>query len=372
MRRIALVIHALHGGGAERVAAAMANMWVTQGDHVSVVTLDTVQSDVYPVDPCVERIGLGVMGTSRGPLQALGNNRDRIRQLRSALEQVRPDGVISLTDRTNIVTLLACRCTGYPVVIAEHSDPRRQHLGFVWERLRNWTYPRATAAVVLTHAVAEYFRQRFPRLPVHVIPNGIDAPADELLAAAGGDSSRVVALGRLSPEKGFDALIDAFAAIAPRHPWWRLEIAGEGPERTRLEQRIDQHGLRGQVSLVGWVDQPARFLAQASIFFLASRYEGFPVSLLEAMATGLAVISTDCETGPREIVRHQVDGLLVPVDNPSLWGPALERLMDDRALRQRLGRSAREVVVRFSSEQFARQWTAVLEEVLRRPLPGEA
>jgi glycosyltransferase involved in cell wall biosynthesis len=359
-----LVIHALHGGGAERVAADMANLWVGQGEQVALITLDSVESDVYRVDQRVERVGLGLMGTSRSALQAIRNNRRRIRSLRAALQEAQPDCIVSVTDRMNIVTLLACRGWKTPVVIAEHSDPRHQHLGLVWERLRRWTYPQAAAAVVLTRPVADHLRTRFPDLPVHVVPNGIAAPPDRVAPAADQVSPLVVAMGRLSNEKGFDLLIDAFAEVAPRHQAWRLEIAGEGPERAPLQQRIARHALEDRVQLVGWVDDPVRFLARASVFVLSSRYEGFPVALLEAMAAGLAVASFDCDSGPREIVRHEWDGLLVsPQDRRALAG-AIDRLLANSQLRQQLGQAAREVVDRFSCQQFAEQWNKILNDAV--------
>ena len=129
----------------------------------------------------------------------------------------------------------------------------------------------------------------------------------------------VVAMGRLSPEKGFDLLIDAFARLAAQHADWRLEIAGEGPERDALQRQIDAAGLQPQVQLVGWVSDPERFLSRSALFVMSSRYEGFPVALLEAMACGVPVISFDCDSGPREIIRPDVDGVLVPAGDTLPW-----------------------------------------------------
>ncbi len=364
-RQIVLVIHALHGGGAERVAATMANDWVAQGDRVTVVTLDTVDSDVYCVDRRVRRIGLGLMRTSRNMLTAVWNNRRRINALRHAIGEAKPDCVVSLTDRMNIVTLLACQSLPVPVVISEHSDPRHQQLGMIWERLRRKTYRQAAAVVVLTHAVAEVLRPLVAERPIHVIPNGIARPPGEFRSAAAGKDRLIVAMGRLSVEKGFDRLIDAFAPVATQHPDWRLEIAGEGPERARLQQRIEQRKVGSSVRLIGWVDDPVALLTRAQIFVLPSRYEGFPVSLLEAMAQGLAVVSFDCDSGPREMIRHQQDGLLVEQDDRQQLTQAISRLIDDPSLRHRLGDAAREVVDRFSSERFAECWNRVLHEVLQ-------
>jgi glycosyltransferase involved in cell wall biosynthesis len=115
------------------------------------------------------------------------------------------------------------------------------------------------------------------------------------------------------------------------------------------------------------VDDPLGFLSRAEVFVLSSRYEGFPVSLLEAMSCGLAVVSFDCDSGPREIIRHERDGLLVPPADPHALAAALARLMRDVPLRASLGTAAREVVERFSTARFEVEWDAVLRSVLKHP-----
>ena len=264
-RNVTLVIDALHGGGAERVAATMANQWTDQGDRVTLVTLDTVASDVYPVHPQVERIGLGLMRFSPNAWHAGWNNAHRIRALRQVIRDVPADCVVSVTDQMNVLTLLASQRLHAQVVIAEHSDPRHQRMHAAWERLRSWTYPRCAAAVVLSDAVAQYVRTLVDDRPVYVIPNGIGRPSVTTANVAQRDERMVVAMGRLSPEKGFDLLIDAFARLAAPHADWRLAIAGEGPERDSLQRQIDERGLQQQVQLVGWVNDPERFLVQRAV-----------------------------------------------------------------------------------------------------------
>ena len=363
-RNLALVIHALHGGGAERVAATMANQWTDQGDRVTLITLDTVASDTYAVHPQVERIGLGLMRFSATTFHAGWNNAQRFRALRQAIRNVDADCVVSLTDHMNVLTLLAAQGLRTRVVIAEHSDPRQQQMSDIWERLRRWTYPGCAAAVVLTESVARYVRTFIGDRPVYVIPNAIRPPDVTVEDVPDRDGQRIVAMGRLSPEKGFDQLIAAFVPLAQRYPDWRLRIAGEGPERAALQQQIERHGVQSQVELVGWVSDPERFLASGSLFALSSRYEGFPVALLEAMAVGLPVVSFDCESGPREIIRPRVDGVLVPAGDISALTNAIEQLQQDPLTRQRLGLAAREVTRRFSPQTFRQRWNAVLDACL--------
>src|ERR1700733_4389767 len=171
---------------------------------------------------------------------------------------------------------------------------------------------------------------------------------------------QLAAMGRLDYQKGFDLLIDAFARAAEGQPDWSLVILGEGPERRRLEEQIHTRGLEPRVQLLGWVSDPSRVLRDCDAFVLSSRYEGFPNALLEAMALGLPAVAVDCPSGPADIIRSEVDGLLVPLGSVPALTTALRRLMCDEKLRHRLGREAVQVVGRFSSERYYARWEAVL------------
>jgi GalNAc-alpha-(1->4)-GalNAc-alpha-(1->3)-diNAcBac-PP-undecaprenol alpha-1,4-N-acetyl-D-galactosaminyltransferase len=368
-RRLTMVIHDLHGGGAERVFCRLANHWAETGYRVTVITLAAAGRDNFRLAPQIDRIGLSLLGESHGPWQQLRNTLSRVRQLRRAIRQAGGWRVISFTDKMNVLTLLACWDQSRQVVIAERSDPRHQSLGPIWEWLRRRTYPRCGAWVVQTESVARYARGLAEASRVAVIPNAVGSPAAPLPPPEQ-RQARILGVGRLSPEKGFDLLIQAFARISPWYPDWTLQIVGDGPQRAVLADLADSLGIRDRVQLVGWMDQPERALLAAGAFVLPSRYEGFPNALLEAMACGLPCIATACDSGPAEIIRHGVDGLLVPPQDVDALAEALRRLVSDDAQRARLGSRAVEVTTRFSREAFFARWDAVLEaEVPRAVLP---
>jgi GalNAc-alpha-(1->4)-GalNAc-alpha-(1->3)-diNAcBac-PP-undecaprenol alpha-1,4-N-acetyl-D-galactosaminyltransferase len=369
-RRLTLVCPSLALGGAERVASRMATHWAAAGHDVTVITLSGTGCDTYPLDPPVKRIALDLMQESSGAAAAIFNNLTRVRRLRSAIRESRSDTVISFTDRMNVVTLLACRPLGVDVVVSERIDPSQQSIGRSWSWLRRRVYPGARALVVQTAAVCRQMESMMRGRPVYVIPNFVDPPPGAHPAerrSTPNNAVQLAAMGRLDRQKGFDLLIDAFARAAENQPTWSLVILGEGPERGRLEEQIQAHGLDSRVRLPGWVSDPNAVLHNSDAFVLSSRYEGFPNSLLEAMALGLPAIAVDCPSGPADIIRPEVDGLLVPLDDAAALTGAIRRLLSDPPLRDRLGAEAVGVVDRFSSERYYARW----EAVLRREPPPE-
>lgn len=369
---IVVVIHSLTGGGSEHAAAMMANYWVRQGRSVTLITLDSVGHDAIAVDSKVNRVGLGLLSPSKGPLEAIAANYKRVSQLRKAIKDAAPDVVVSLTDRMNVVTILACLRTDLRVVVAERTDPRHHSIGSVWERLRRWTYPKASAIVVQTESVREVVIAMSGRTPVRVIPNAIRSQeSNDSKAAPQLDSSKhwIIGVGRLSREKGFDRLIGAFAKIASESPGWNLVLVGDGPERANLEEQSQQLVDRDRVLFVGWTTNVGAIMEQADVFVLPSRYEGFPNALLEAMSLGVASIAVDCESGPREIIRAEINGLLSPTGDDAQVESELarnvRRLIDDSDLRQRLGEAARSVATDYNQDLHFRSWDDLFAELLK-------
>ncbi|HEV8000550.1 MAG TPA: glycosyltransferase family 4 protein [Planctomycetaceae bacterium] len=363
-RRLTLVVPSLALGGAERVVANMANHWAAGGDTVKVITLSAATTDTYSLDPAVTRIALDLMRESVGRLRAIFNNWIRVRRLRDAITKSRPDTVISFTDRMNVVTLLACRKLDVDVVISERIDPSQHQIGRDWSALRQMLYSRARALVVQTDSVRGQMKSIMDGHPIYVIPNFVERPADrssESHSKATG-ALQLAAMGRLDYQKGFDLLIDAFAQAAKHQPNWSLVILGEGPERQRLEEQIHARGLGPRVQLLGWVSDPSFVLRDSDAFVLSSRFEGFPNALLEAMSLGLPVIATDCPSGPAEIVRDEVDGLLVPSNDVPALSAAIRRVMSDDPLRTRLRKEAVQVVERFSTAKYFERWDEVLQK----------
>jgi GalNAc-alpha-(1->4)-GalNAc-alpha-(1->3)-diNAcBac-PP-undecaprenol alpha-1,4-N-acetyl-D-galactosaminyltransferase len=369
--RITLIISTLGPGGAERVMSNMANYWAAHGQHVTLVTVGSPDTDFYALDRRVQRVGLGLMGYSSNVLAGVRNNVLRVRRLRQAIRASQPDVVLSSVDRTNVLVLVSTLGLGRPVIVFEQIDPRQHAVGYIWAALRRLLYPRSAAVVVLTHGIRPWAEHFVKKETVHVIPNPVQVPATHIESNDAqeprGSGRTIAAMGRLNPQKGFDLLLKAFARCAEKHTDWSLMILGEGDERPRLEAMASDLGIKDRMTMPGLAQDPFRILRGSDLFVLSSRYEGFPLALVEAMACGLAVISTDCDTGPREIIRDGMNGVLVPSDDVDALVLAMDRLMTNQAERQRLGANALEITERFSLEKIMNIWDNLLSLTCRVP-----
>lgn len=361
--KIAMGISSLGEGGAERVITIMANYWAGKGEDVTVITLASEEKDVYHLDERVWRAAYDLEINSRGIWDALKNNLLRVLRLRGTLRSRRPDVVIGFSEHMSVMMLLATLGLSIPVIVFEHTDPRQAPLDRLWRLLRRWSYFRAKGIVLLTEELKNVAAQNWPEKILHVIPNpAVIVEKDKRAPPPLELPSRfMVAMGRLVPLKGFDMLLEAFSRC--ERDDWSLVILGEGEDRLRLEQLVKDLGLEQRVLLPGHVAEPSLVMRRADIFVLSSRYEGFPMALVEAMACGLPVISYDCPTGPSDIIRDGVDGILVPREDVPALVEAMTCLMDDGDERKRLALRALEVTERFCVEKVMGQWNALLASV---------
>lgn len=352
--RLTLVIGSMGRGGAEHVLAMLANAWVDRGHAVTLVTLDGAPVTAHALAPGVAHLPLHVARASRSWRTALRHNGERIRSLRRAVAASAPDSVLSFMDRANVLSLLATRGLRVPTCVAIRGNPAFGRLAAPWRALRHVTYPLASRVIVQTSAALASVPRPARRRAV-VIPNPVPA-VDPVHPRA--EARRVVAMGRLVPEKGFHHLVRAFARVAVPFADWDLVIFGEGPERTRLEAEVASACLGGRVHLPGHADASEAALRSGDVFVLSSVSEGFPNVLGEALALGLPCVATDCAFGPRDLVRPGIDGELVPPGDPGELASVLSRLMGDAALRRRLAARAPEVSRRFSLERVLDLWDA--------------
>jgi len=370
--RLLFFIYSLSGGGGERVTANLANNWAAKGWDITIVTLTPLSLDFYELHPKVRRIALDLAGDSRNVFVGFWKNMRRVKALRRVLQQIHPDIALALMSTANVILALAS--WGLPEVRAigsERTFPPQVPLGTLWEALRRNTYGRLAAVVALTGESAEWLKTETFARRVPIIPNAApwplpaQAPRIPIIAFCSAKRHVLLAVGRLSSEKNYEVLLDVFSQLARAHPDWDLVILGEGPERPALESKVQAARLDGRVFLPGRAGNVGEWYERAELYVMSSHFEGFPNTLAEAMAHGVPAVAFDCDTGPRDIIRHDVDGLLISPGNLLSLKSALDRLMGDTALRVQFAARAGEARERFSMERIAGMWEELFSEVSR-------
>jgi glycosyltransferase involved in cell wall biosynthesis len=364
VRHLALFIRSLgaDGGGAERNWLILAEAFAQRGHRVDLVLGSRTGhfADVAP--PGVRVIDLGI----RGPLPlvraVLGDPRRALSlapalgafpppwilgaapALADYLARERPDALLSALGYSNVAALWARARSGVDVrvVISERntlSVRAAQATARRWRVLpevaRRW-YPRADAILAVSRGVADDLSRTLglPRERIAVTTNPVVTPDLAARAAAPldhpwlrpGEPPVVLGAGKLKPQKGFDVLLRAFARARAERPL-RLVILGQGPELGRLTRLAETLGIAGDTAFPGFAANPFAWMARCGVFALSSRFEGLPGVLVQALACGCPVVSTDCPSGPSEILEPGGLGPLVPVDDVDALAAALLRTL---------------------------------------------
>ncbi|MDW6020965.1 glycosyltransferase [Mesorhizobium sp. BAC0120] len=370
---IVTVVSSLGGGGAERVVIELSQYLCKLGHVVTILTLSGEDPDAYPVPPSIRRERLEIRRPSHSIIDTVWFSLKHLRTMRRRIVGLRPDIVLSFIDQTNVRVIASLLGSGIPVIAAERVDPRYNEVSRAWRVARRLTYPLASAVVVQTESARSWFLKWLPVHKICVLPNAIRSGEFIRTSASELDKTEkrggtILAVGRLTYQKGHDLLLDAFSRSSLARAGWRVVVLGEGPERAKLLQQAAALGVGDAFSVPGRVSNVGDWLQRADISVLSSRYEGFPNALLEAMQIGRACISFDCPSGPRDLVAHGQSGWLVPAEDVDALAQALQQLAADSDLRRRLGTEAAKVNDRYSQDRIYGLWLRMIEaKALRKP-----
>ncbi|TXH69276.1 MAG: glycosyltransferase family 4 protein [Thiothrix sp.] len=353
MKKIAIVIGDLGmPGGAEKVAADLATEFHQRGHDVTVITFEEKQKSGYLQTPA-KHLHLSMPSREGNLLIQLKLLAERVWTFRKVFKQQQFTHIFSFLESANLPCALASPLTCVSVHIDPDAWTKRQ------ERILKFAFKRAYKVIALTNSMQTKLEHRLSldnvvRIYNPVMTDLVHQRAKENISL---ELPFILAVGRLNHLKRFDRLIDAYAQ-AKISEKCQLVILGEGELRQSLEQQINAYGLKDRVLLLGYESNPYKYMTRAEYLVMSSDTEAYPVVLIEALSLGCPVLSTDCPSGPREIIRDGENGLLVAVDELALAG-GMQRLCADPQLRERLSRQAPSSVQANDIRQVADAWLAV-------------
>lgn len=356
MKKLFLYIDSMQMGGANRVMANLATYFSDEGWEVTLINDDEPQPDVpeYPVPDRVKRLYLQAGGS-----HVLVKNVRRIRALRRYLRAYRPDVMVSFMGPPNVRAIVAG--LGLPVrrIVSVRNDPYREY-GTGWRRtLARCLFRLADGVVFQTQDAAAYF-PRSVQKKAKVIYNPVHPKFYGCSWTPGG--KEIVVIGRLEPQKNPLLAIRAFAMIQGDIPDHTLHFYGDGRLRPELEAHVKAEGLETRVFFHGRTNETERVLSRATMYVLCSDYEGMPNALMEAMAVGTPVISSDCPCGgPRALIENERQGRLVPCGDSEALAQAMLDIATDPATAQMMSAAAAARAKQFQPDVVLQEWASFLE-----------
>lgn len=361
-KTILFYISSLEKGGAERVFVNLAEYFFSEGYNVKMVTTYH-RDEEYSLNPNIERYYSEITPDEETGSR-VGNLKARIKKLHDIFAEINPDLVMTCNGKTNMMAIAAAKGLKAKVVISVIADPLMEYYTKLMRIISKTYFIKADGIIVQTKEAAEYFPKRI-RNKCKLLPNSLN-PAFMLPRYDGENGFEIVTVGRLDENKNQALLINAFLPLKDKYPNYKIMIYGDGVMKSRLAKMIEDNGLVGRVFLKGQVSNVSDTIRNASLFVLTSNTEGMPNALIEAMALGLPVISTDCPSGgPRHLIKDGVNGLLVSPGNVEALIEALDRVLSNDEYRESLGKEAYKLQEELSPSKVNLQWKEYFESVMQ-------
>ncbi len=366
-----------NSGGMERILTDKLNYLIQNYNYeIYAITTDQKEKNIFfPLNKKIKHIDLEInylddinKNFFKRILIYIQKQKEHEKKLKNIINEIKPEILISLgdEDRTFIYKFKNKNIK----IVREHHFNKKHLLqnearNFIYKLKAYYMYfkdiylvDKYDEFIVLTEEDKENWHNK----KIKSIPNFINNIPEK---SSNCENKKIISVGRLEYQKGYDILIDVWNIISKKYPDWILEIYGEGIERESLQNKINKLGLEKSFILKGAVKNIQDKYLESSIYVMSSRYEGMPMVLLETMACGLPVVSFDCPCGPKDIIKNNEDGFLVPFGNMEQMAEKIEELILDEEKRKLFGKNARKNIQRYSQEKVMSEWKELFENLLR-------
>ena len=341
-------------GGIERAVVNTVNLFAKKNNSVTLIILDETANSFYKIHPSIkiihQKLSFGITPEGNILSRKIKLLSD-VLQLRKIIKKIKPDILISSEYPFSVAAVLSRSSKKLKVYSWEHHHHNWLQKNKFWTFLCQQAYPKLHGIICLNRAEADYYKSI---TKTYIIPNFLST---ENQVVARCKNKIILSVGWLIPRKGIDLMLQTAKEILKKNPGWQWKLIGRGKLQSTVENFITNENLESQFILqVPENESISHEYANASIFVLSSRYEAFPMVLLEAMQSGLPCVSFDCPSGPSDIITQDADGLLVEKENTDQLMEAIQQLIDNDAKRIRMGENASQNIQRFSAEAVYKIW----------------
>ncbi len=351
-------------GGIGRVTAMLANQ-IAQSEDYHVTALcycNPKLPNIYDISLSIDQQFFLQSYSSMAKQLVCGG----VKRLRRFLKEQDIDVLIACGALFYPIAVLACRGIKTKSICWEHSDPEgnNDHRGQYWAR--RFGINRSDLNVVLTKRALEVFKDKYGAENTVHIYNPVDPAVFQAAGEYNPESKRIISVGRLTYQKNFQVAVKVASTVLPQFPDWEWDIYGQGEDLEELTKLAEETGISSQMHFKGQVTDLYQRYKQYSVMVMTSRYEGFPMTLLEGLGNGLPLISFDIPTGPSEIIEDGKNGWLISAFDDNQFGQRLVELMEDTGLRTLMSRSSKDKAKNFSQEEIIQKWIKVLKDLYQK------
>ena len=364
IKKIMFHINSLERGGAERVVTVLSAELAKMGYEVSIAT-EWQKENEYPLPNGVKRLDVG-LGEEEGKLSRSARIRKRITLLHDAIVEEKPDVLFAFLRNNNYRAVAAAKGTDTEVIVSERSDPRAEYASKAQKLLAAYYYGAAAGCVFQTKQAQDFFGSGI-RKKSCVILN----PLDRKYLEADIDAPKrkaIVCAARIVYVKDHMTLLRAYERVIKKHPDYVLELyGGRGEDNAifQLKEQIRSHSLEDKVKLFGPCNDLEKRLPGAAVSVLASKFEGMPNSIMEAMAMGIPCVASDCPGGVRMLVKDGETGLLFRTGDDAELAAGICKMIENPKEAERIAKTARESVLKCTPEMIANEWLEYAKKVRR-------